>query len=113
MFVESSLAEFIRFDGVVFIELLESRSHLIPGIAHSNRRFKALDTRAQCVNGPSLMAISCVSFVFASSVSLLLNPLEDKVEDVWINICCPTIRSRNKLELFKGCLGCNLIVFVL
>lgn len=86
---------------------------MIPGVADPDRWVEALNPGAQGIDSAPLMAVSRVSFVFAPPDDLLLDTLEDKMEDITINVGRSAVRARDGFKLLKACFGSNFVMFVL
>lgn len=107
------LAKFIGLDSLVFFQFLYPGAHLLPSVSGANGRVKMLDTRAERINGATLMAVSCVLLVFSTAYDLFLKTLENELEDLRIDISCTAISAHQRIELFEGGFRGDLITVIL
>jgi hypothetical protein len=89
------LAKLIRFESLVFFVFLESRLRLFPGVGDTHRRLEALDARAQSINGPALVTIGSMLFIFIAANCFLLDTLEEELQNIRIDIRSTAVSSHN------------------
>jgi hypothetical protein len=111
--LERGLTQVIRFHSLVLFVLLEAGFDLVPGICQTHRGLQTLNPRAKCINCAALVSICCMFLLLITADGLLLNALEEKTQDIGINLRSASIRKHDLGEFLKRSLGSNLVVFVL
>jgi hypothetical protein len=84
-----------------------------PGIGDPDGRFQALDTRTQCVHSTALLTIGGMLLIFSASDCLFLDALEDKVEDVRVDLGGAAVGGHDRIEFIKCRFSRNFVSFVL
>lgn len=77
--VECSFSCFVAVQCIILVRLLHARLNIVPRVAQTYRRLEMLDSRAKCIDGTALLAISSMLVIFATFENLLSKTLEDEL----------------------------------